>query len=104
MKRIERRSSRFRRVWLAGVTVLAGVIASASLTVAQGSTDRAIDQAQRAVQERITSQPGGRDLTVEFARDVRTEFPSNAQVRVQGTGSVLRAADGSRTERTWWPC
>ena len=80
--------------WFAAVTVFAGVIASVSLVVAQGSTERAIDQAQRAVQERITSQQGGGDLTVQFARDVRTEFPSNAQVRVQGTGSVLRAADG----------
>jgi hypothetical protein len=56
-----RSTSRHRRVWFAAVTVLAAVIASGSLVLAQGSTDRAIDQAQRAVQERITSQQGGRD-------------------------------------------
>ena len=82
------------RVWLAAMTVLAAVIASSSLVLAQGSTDRAIDQAQRAVQERITNQQGGQDLTVQFARDARTEFPSNAQVRVRGTGNVMRGTDG----------
>jgi hypothetical protein len=94
MKRIGADTSRNRRVWFAAMTVLAGVIASGSLVVAQGSTDRAIDQAQRAVQERIASQQGGRDLTVQFARDAQTEFPSNAQVRVRGTGNVVRATDG----------
>ena len=94
MKRIEMSTSIHRRLWFAAVTVLAGVIASGSLVLAQGSTDRAIDLAQRAVQERITSQQGGRDLTVQFARDARTEFPSNAQVRVRGTGNVVRATDG----------
>src|SRR5688572_32515051 len=94
MKRIGTDTSTRRRVWFAAMTVLAGVIASGSLVVAQGSTDRAIDQAQRAVQERIASQQGGRDLTVQFARDAQTEFPSNAQVRVRGTGNVVRATDG----------
>ena len=93
MKR-ETSSSIPRRVWFAAATVLAGVIASGSLVVAQGSTDRAIDQAQRAVQERITSQQGGGNLTVQFARDAQTEFPSSAQVLVRGTGSVTRATDG----------
>jgi hypothetical protein len=94
MKRIETSTSIHRRVWLAAVAVLAAVIAGGSLVLAQVSTDRAIDQAQRAVQERITSQQGGRDVTVQFARDTRTESPSNAQVRVRGTGSVTRATDG----------
>ena len=94
MKRIQTSTSIHRRAWSVAVAVLAGVIASGSLVVAQGSTDRAIDQAQRAVQERITSLQGGRDLTVQFARDARTDFPSNAQVRVRGTGSVMRATDG----------
>ena len=95
MKRIGTRSSMDHRIQLAAVTVLVGVIASGSLGLAQGSQDRAIDQAQRAVRERITSQDGGGDLTVQFGRDARTEFPSNTDVRVSGTGSVTRATDGS---------
>jgi hypothetical protein len=77
------------------VTVLVGVIASGSLGLAQGSQDRAIDQAQRAVSQRITSQEGGRDLAVQFGRDARTEFPSNTGIRVRGTGTVTRSADGT---------
>ncbi|HVH28411.1 MAG TPA: hypothetical protein VM818_16715 [Vicinamibacterales bacterium] len=94
MTHIETSSSIHRGVWFAAVTVLAGLLASSSLVAAQGSTDRAIDQAQRAVQERIISQQGGRDLTVQYARDAQTEFPSNAQVLVRGTGTVTRATDG----------
>jgi hypothetical protein len=93
MKRIATSTSIHRRVWFAAVAVL-GAVASGSLVLAQGSTDRAIDQAQRAVQERITSQQGGRDLTAQFARDAQTEFPSSAQVLVRGTGTVIRATDG----------
>jgi hypothetical protein len=48
MKRIETRSSIHRWILLAAVTVLVGVIASGSLGLAQGSQDRAIEQAQRA--------------------------------------------------------
>jgi hypothetical protein len=80
------------------LTFLAVVIASSSLGLAQGSGDRAIEQAQRAVRERITSREGGRDLIVRFASDARTESASNAQVRVRGTGSLMRSNDGkSRT-------
>ena len=95
MKRVGASTSIHRRVWFAAVAALAGVIVCGSLVVAQESTDRAIDQAQRAVRERIVSQQGGRDLTVQFAGDPRTEFPSNTQVRVRGTGSVSRATDGN---------
>src|SRR4026208_2259785 len=74
------------------------VSASSSLGLAQGSGDRAIEQAQRAVRERITSREGGRDLIVRFASDARTESASNAQVRVRGTGSLMRSNHGkSRT-------
>jgi hypothetical protein len=94
MKRLETSTS-IHRIWFAAVIVLAGVIASGSVAwaQAQSSTDRAIDQAQRAVRDQIASQTGGRDLTVEFDRDARTEFPSNTQVRVRGTGSVTRRTD-----------
>ena len=84
------------RRWFAAVIVVAGVIASGSLVLAQGSTDRtarAIDQVQRAVRERIVSQDNARTLTVQFGPDARTEFPSNADVRVSGTGSAVRATD-----------
>ena len=83
-------------MWFAAVIVVAGVIASGSLVVAQGSADRtarAIDQAQRAVREQIASQDSARNLTVQFGPDARTEFPSNADVRVSGTGSVARRTD-----------
>ena len=77
------RSSIDPRIRFAAATVLVGVIASGGLGLAQGSEDRAIDQAQRAVSERITSQEGGRDLTVQ---------PSNTNIRVRGTDSVTRGS------------
>ena len=89
------RSSMDRRILLAAVTVLVGVIAGGSLSLAQGSEDRAIDQAQRAVSQRIASQDGDRDVTVEFGRDARTEFASNTDIRVRGTGTVTRSADAT---------
>ena len=42
----------------------------------------------------MANQEGGRDLTVQFGRDARTEFPSDTDIRVVGTGSVTRGADG----------
>jgi len=96
MKRIEMGTSIQSRLWCAAVIVISGVIASGSLVLAQGSADRtarAIDQAQRAVRERMASQDSARNLTVQFGADARTEFPSNADVRVSGTGSALRATD-----------
>ena len=57
-----------------------------------------MDQAQRAVRERITSRESGSDLLVRLGSDARTESESNAEVRVRGTGSLLRSNDGkSRT-------
>jgi hypothetical protein len=98
MKRLGTRTVMNRCTCAAIVTFLAVVIASSTLGLAQGSADRAIDQAQRAVRERITSREGGRDLIVRFASDARTESASNAQVRVRGTGSLMRSNDGkSRT-------
>jgi YmgG-like glycine-zipper protein len=98
MERLGTRTLMHRCTCAAVLTFLAVVIASSSLGLAQGSGDRAIDQAQRAVRERITSREGGRDLIVRFASDARTESASNAQVRVRGTGSLLRSNDGkSRT-------
>ena len=95
MKRVGTRPSRTRRILLAAVTVLVGVIASGSLGLAQNSQDPSIDQAQRAVRQRITSQERGSDLTVQFGRDARTESASSTGIRVRGTGSVARSADGT---------
>jgi len=83
-----------RGMFCAVFTLLAVVIASGSPGLAQGSGDRAIDQAQRAVREQITSREGGRNLTAHFNSDARTEFKSNAEVRVRGTGVFSRNNDG----------
>ena len=44
----------------------------------------------------MTNQEGGRDLIVQFGRDARTEFPSDTDIRVRGTGSVTRRDGTSR--------
>jgi hypothetical protein len=98
MERLGMRTSMNRCTCAAVLIFVAAVFASSSLGLAQGSADRAIDQAQRAVRERITSREAGRDVIVRFASDARTESASNAQVRVRGTGSLMRSNDGrSRT-------
>ena len=81
-------------MFFTGFTLLAVVIASGSLGLAQGSGDRAIDHAQRAVREQITSREGGRNLMAHFNSDARTEFKTNAEVRVRGTGVFSRNNDG----------
>lgn len=70
--------------------ILAG---SLSTVLAQGSDNRTIDQAQRAVKQRIVSQEGGRNLTVIFNADAETVFKSRTEVRVRGTGSFSRTND-----------
>lgn len=89
MGRIGVKTSMSRRTLFAAL--LAIVIGGNSLGVAQGSDDWAIDQAQRAVRERMASREGERDVTVRFRSDARTESSSNANLRVRGTGSVLRS-------------
>ena len=92
MERIEVRTSVNRYRLFAAL--LAVVIATGSLGLAQRADDRAVNQAQQAVRERITTREGGRDLTVRFGSDARTEFSTNTDVRVRGTGSVMRNNDG----------
>jgi Ricin-type beta-trefoil lectin domain len=77
--------------------LLALILASGSLSsaLAQGSGDRAIDQAQRAVRERITSREGGRNPTVVFNSDTKTEFIWNRGVRIRGTGAFGRGNESS---------
>jgi hypothetical protein len=89
-----RTRSHVHSVLLAGVALLASMIAGVSPSLAQGSTDRVIDQAQRAVRERVADREDGRDLIVRFDREVTTDSRSNADVRVRGTGSVLRGGEG----------
>ena len=57
-----------RNMVLSAFALLAVILAGGSLStaLAQGSGDRAIDQAQRAVRQRIITQEGGRNLTVLF--------------------------------------
>ena len=86
---------RVRSMVLSAFALLAVMLAGGSLStvLAQGSQDRAIDQAQRAVRQRIISQEGGRDLTVVFNTDAQTAWRSRTEVRVNGTGSFSRNND-----------
>lgn len=88
MKPMEMRPS--RRCTLFAV-VLAAVIGS-SLGLAQGTSDWAVDQAQRAVRDRMAMQ--NRSVTVRFAADARTESPSDTKRRVRGSGTGVRSSDG----------
>jgi hypothetical protein len=79
------------RRWTLFAALLAVGIGSSSPGLAQDADDWVIDQAQRAVRERMTSREGERDVTVRFRSDARTESSSNTDRRVRGTGSVLRS-------------
>ena len=102
MKHIGVRTLVNRNTFLAAFSLLAVILTSGSLNtvLAQGSEYRAIDQAQRAVRQRIMSQEGGRDsrepgrnLTVLFNSDAQTVFRSSTEVRVRGTGTFSRNND-----------
>lgn len=84
-----------RNMVLSAVALLAVMLAGGSrgTVLAQGSEDRAIDQAQRAVRQRIINQEGGRNVTVLFNTDAQTDFRSQTEVRVRGTGSLSRNND-----------
>jgi hypothetical protein len=75
---------------LPAFAVLAAILAGGSLSTisAQGSEDRAIGEAQRAVRQRIVSQEGGRNVSVVFNNDAETAYRSRTEVRVRGTGSL----------------
>ncbi|MEP7337827.1 MAG: RICIN domain-containing protein [Acidobacteriota bacterium] len=74
----------------AGLALLAAILAGGgpSQALAQDSGDRAIGQAQRAVRAQIISQERVRGQTVLFNNDASSEFKSNTEVRVRGTGTV----------------
>lgn len=101
MKNVRVSTSVSRRTLFAAFTLLVVILASDSLggVLAQGSKDRtgsrdwAIVRAQQAVRERITGREGGHDPTVLFNRDAQTEFKSNREVRVRGTGTFSRTND-----------
>jgi len=78
------------RSWRRGAVlaaVLALVIGGSRPSQAQGSSDWAVDQAQRAVRQQIATQE--RNSTVQFTRDARTDS-ANANLRVRGTGTATR--------------
>jgi Protein of unknown function (DUF3011)/Ricin-type beta-trefoil lectin domain-like len=87
------RNTFFAAFTMLAVTLAGGASGSLSSVLAQGSGDRAIDQAQRAVREQITGREGGRNPTVVFNSDAQTEFISNTGVRVRGTGAFSRNND-----------
>ena len=91
MKNILLRKTFTARIALIAVFLLGGLTS----VLAQGRDNRAIDQAQRAVEKRIISQEGGRNLTVLFNGDDKTEYKSRTEIRVRGTGSFSRV-DESR--------
>src|SRR5947209_7442699 len=95
MKNIEVSTLVNRNTFFAAFTLLALILASGSLSsaLAQGSGDWAIDQAQRAVREQITSREDGRNPAVVFNSDAKTEFIWNRGVRVRGTGAFSRNND-----------
>jgi ricin-type beta-trefoil lectin protein len=86
------RNNVIRNVVLSAFALLAVIVAGGSLTavMAQDFGNRAIDQAQRAVRQRIISQEGGRNVTVLFNTDAQTDSRSRTEVRVRGTGSFSR--------------
>ncbi|HZM86442.1 MAG TPA: RICIN domain-containing protein [Blastocatellia bacterium] len=78
----------------AGLALIAFFLAgSLSTVLAQSTNNRTIDQAQRAVRQRIVSQEGGRNVTVLFNTDAQTDSTSRNEVRVRGTGSFSRGND-----------
>ena len=70
----------------AGITLSGGL----NKVLAQDWDNRVIDEAQRAVRQRIVSQEGGRDVTVSFNNDAQTDVRSRNAVRVRGTGTFSR--------------
>ena len=85
-----------RKMLLPAFAALGVLLAGGSLSTAsaqQSSEDRVIDQAQRAVRQRIITQEGGRNLTVLFNTDAQTDNRSRSEVRVRGTGSFSRTND-----------
>ena len=78
---------------IAVLSLLAVTLACGSLSTV--SAQNAIAQAQRAVEQQITRQEGGRGAAVSFNNDAQTESRTNAAVRVSGTG-VFSSNNDSR--------
>jgi hypothetical protein len=68
MKNIEVSTLVNRNTFFAAFALLSLILASGNLSsaLAQGSGERAIDQAQRVVREQITRREGGRNPAVVF--------------------------------------
>src|SRR4030095_3856624 len=87
------RNTFFEVCALLALSLASGASGSLSSALAQGSGDRAIDQAQRAVREQIASREDGRNPPVVFNSDAQTEFIWNRGVHVRGTGAFSRNND-----------
>jgi hypothetical protein len=87
------RNSFFAAFALLALILAGGASGGLRSVLAQGSGDRAIDQAQQAVRGQITSREGGRNPTVVFNSDAQTELISNTGVRVRGTGAFSHNND-----------
>jgi hypothetical protein len=70
--------------------VLAAIIASPVVGVAQTAAERATTQAQTAVSAQIIRQEPGTGLSVRFNGDARSETLSTSSMRVRGTGTAMR--------------
>src|SRR5689334_19450754 len=80
-----------RRAFSTGFALVAALLLGGLTSVlAQDSNNRAIDQVQRAVRQRIVRQERGRSLSVLFNDDARTDYKSRSEIRVYGTGSFSR--------------
>jgi len=80
-----------RYALLAGVSLFI-IIASvgANATHAQNRRGYAIEQAQRAVRDRILNENGGRDANLDFDRNVEDFNVSNNEIGVKGSGILYR--------------
>ena len=97
MKNIRVRTMVHRNILFAVFILLAVVVASGSPSkplIQPRSGNRAIEQAQQAVREQITSREGRRNPIVQFNNDAQTESQSNATVLIRGTGILLQNNNG----------
>ena len=81
-----------RNALMTGLVGLAAIVVGGSFSTvsAQGSQDRAVDQAQQAVRRQIVRQEGGRNVSVDFNSDAQTDVRSRSEIRVSGTGTLSR--------------
>lgn len=92
-------NSAMSKVWknsalMTSMTLIVLVLGG-KITLAQD--DHSIQRAQQAIRDRILSDEGrfrNRDQDVHFNNDARTQFISNAETRVTGSGVFVRTNEG----------